>query len=81
MVWVGCATAGALAFQNVSKHTYKVIYFKPLLSRNSRNVIHEFSERVVTEMDTHAVRLSDSSRHCQQATSDGVCLFQTPDLF
>lgn len=37
--------------------------------------------RVVTETDTHAVRLSASSRQRQQATSDGVRLLQTPDLF
>lgn len=52
MVWVGCATAAALAFQTVSKHTYEVIHLELLLSRNSRNVLRVFSERVVTESDT-----------------------------
>lgn len=40
-----------------------------------------FSERVVTEPDTHAVSLSAGSRLRQQANTDRVCLLQTPDLF
>lgn len=62
-------------------YSHKVIHLKLLLWLDGGEVICVFSERVVTEMDTHAVRLSASSRHRQQATSDGVCLLQTPDLF
>ena len=80
MVWVGYVDALAFS-KNISKHTNKVIILKLLLSLKSEEVTRVFSERVVTETDTQAVRLSASSRHRQQATSDGVCLLQTPDLF
>lgn len=82
MVWVGYPTAGALAIQKRFENTLiKQFISNFYFSLKSGKLVRVFSEGVVTETDTHAVRLSASSRHRQQATGDGVCLLQTPDLF
>ncbi len=77
----GDTAAGFWLFNKRSETQLVKNSSKLILSLYSGQLVRVFSERVVTETDTHAVRLSASSRHCQQAPSAGVRLLQTPDLF